>query len=77
MNDKLNIGMNDKILRLDQIQNETEIDISEKMKQRALANYGVQDFLINMNLISDDRNEADLKYLWNWFNRELKIQLKK
>lgn len=68
INDKLNIAMNDKILRLDQAQNENEIDIGEKMKARASKNYGVQNFLSNIDLISKDRSEADLRYLWTWFD---------
>ena len=68
MNDKLNVCMNDKVLTLDMIQNDSDIDIGVKMKYRALKSYGVQDYLLNINLISDEKNENDLKYLWSWFD---------
>ena len=61
--------MNDKVLVLDMLQNDSDIDIGEKMKMRALNSYGVVDFQTNESLISNDRNETDLKYLWQWFNR--------
>jgi hypothetical protein len=70
MNDKFNIAMNDKVIILDTFQNENDIDIGVKMKRRALKSYGVQDFLHNIELISNDPSEVDLKYLWTWFDRE-------
>ncbi len=44
------------------------VDIGEIIKQRALKSYGVQDFLLNINLLSDDKSEMDVKYLWTWFD---------
>jgi len=44
------------------------MDIGEKMKQRALKNYGVQDFLLNIPLLSSDKSDNDVKYLWQWFD---------
>ena len=58
------------MLRLDKIQTETDVDIGDRMKMRALNSYGVQDFLLNFNLISNDRSENDLRYLWTWFDRK-------
>ena len=44
------------------------MDIGEKMKQRAIKNYGVQDFLLNIDLLSSDKSDNDVKYLWQWFD---------
>ena len=46
---------------------EVEMDIGEKMKQRALKNYGVQDFLLNVPLLAE-KGENDVKYLWQWLD---------
>ncbi len=48
-----------------------EIDIGEIMKTRAKNNYGVQDFVKNMGLISENSFENDVRYLWNWLDRKL------
>lgn len=53
---------------MDIIEKQNEIDIGLKMKQRAIKSYGVQDFLLNINLLSSDDSENDVKYLWNWFD---------
>ncbi len=53
---------------MDIIEKQDEIDIGLKMKQRAIKSYGVQDFLLNINLLSSDDSENDVKYLWNWFD---------
>ena len=45
--------------------NSQDIEIDEQMKERAIKNYGVQDFLYNADLIS---NECDVKYLWEWLD---------
>lgn len=47
-----------------------EMDIGEKMKQRALKNYGVQDFLLNIPLLSD-KSDNDVKYFWQWLDCKL------
>lgn len=62
----LNIGMNQKVTRYDSNVFEDEIDIGVKIKQRAIKNYGVQDFLLNVDLL--DKNESDVKYLWQWLD---------
>lgn len=75
MNEKLNVCINDKVsiyslLQSDQLDtNQQSMDIGEKMKQRALNSYGVQeDFLSNLELVSNDKQESDLRYLWHWFD---------
>lgn len=80
-------------------ENIMDIEIGEKMRQRALKNYGVQKifekntnetfeknsseifeknanelFEKNADLISNDNKvEADLKYLWQWLDCNLKM----
>ncbi len=72
MNDNLNVCMNDKILRLENVcSSENDMNIGEKMKTRAMKNYGVQNFLANLDLISNDSCEADLKYFWTWLDRRI------
>jgi hypothetical protein len=56
---------------MDIIEKQNEMDIGVKMKQRAIKSYGVQDFLLNINLLSSDDSENDVKYLWNWFDRNI------
>jgi hypothetical protein len=68
MNDTLNIALNEHIVNLSLFGEEK--DIGEKMKTRALNLYGVQNFLANIKLVSNDKSEEDLKYLWNWFHRK-------
>ena len=58
-NDKINIAINDKVSILN-IKNDSEMDIGEKMKQRAIKNYGVQDFLLNIDLLSSDKSDNDV-----------------
>lgn len=61
----------DKISVLDVIKGiseDIEPDIGEKMKQRALKSYGVSDFLSNIDLLSKDDSENDVKYLWYWLD---------
>lgn len=53
------------------IEKQNEMDIGFKMKHRAMKSYGVQDFLLNINLLSSDDSENDVKYLWNWFDRNI------
>lgn len=50
---------------------ELKSDIGERMKQRALNAYGVGNFLKNINLLSSDGSENDVKYLWYWLDCEL------
>ena len=52
------------------------MDIGEKMKQRALKSYGVQDFLLNIDLLSSDKSESDVKYLWHWFDCMFALELR-
>ena len=66
-NEKINIASNDRV-SIWNIKNENDLDIGEKMKQRAIKNYGVQDFLLNIDLLSADKSDNDLKYLWQWFD---------
>lgn len=70
VSDELNIGINDKVM-VNKIQADVEIDVGDRMKTRALNSYGVEDFLTNLNLVSNDRSENDLRYMWNWFQRKL------
>lgn len=70
VNDELNIGINDKVL-VNKIQADIDVDIGDRMKKRALNSYGVEDFLTNLNLVSNDRSENDLRYMWTWFQRKL------
>lgn len=50
---------------------DNELDIGEKIKQRVIKNYGVQDFLLNVDLLSQDKSENDVKYLWEWLDCKL------
>lgn len=70
VSDELNIGINDKVM-VNKIQADVEIDVGDRMKTRALNSYGVEDFLTNLNLVSNDRSENDLRYMWTWFQRKL------
>jgi hypothetical protein len=47
-----------------------DIEIDEKMKERAIKNYGVQEFYKNSDLIiiNENKNELDVKYLWQWLD---------
>ena len=74
MNDKINIAISDKISTVNVA--DSEMDIGEKMKQRALKSYGVQDFLLNIDLLSSDKSESDVKYLWHWFDCMLALGLR-
>ena len=68
-NENLNVAIKDKISILKTTTNEgAEMDIGEKMKQRAIKNYGVQDFLLNIPLLTSDKSDNDVKYLWQWFD---------
>ncbi len=49
-----------------QMANEAEIDIGEVMKTRAKQGYGVQDFIKNISLISNNQLEDDVRYMWQW-----------
>jgi hypothetical protein len=71
--DKLVIGSNNKITFFDPVDADDEAaaatqGIGERIKERALKSYGVQDFLLNIPLLSEeDKSEDDVKYMWNWF----------
>lgn len=43
-----------------------EIDIGEKMRQRAKKSYGIKSFTQTINLLSDDESEQEIKFLWQW-----------
>lgn len=61
--------MSDKVSVLDvNKSNDDVLDIGEKMKQRALNSYGVGDFMKNIELLSSDGSENDVKYLWYWLD---------
>jgi len=73
INENLNVCVNDKVLvsNLSRLDNK---DIGEKMKMRALKSYGVnENFLSNLEMISNEDYESDLKYLWQWFDLSNKI----
>lgn len=53
---------------MDIIEKQIDTDIGIKMKQRAIKSYGVQDFLLNINLLTRDDSENDVEYLWRWFD---------
>jgi WD repeat-containing protein mio len=71
-NDCLNIVTNDKVSMFNIKNEEDDLDIGEKMKYRAVNSYGVQDFLLNIELLSE-KNENDVRYLWQWMHQSQKI----
>lgn len=67
----LNMANGDKVavLNVNEANKEAaELDIGDKMKQRAIQSYGVGDFLKNIELLSSDGSENDVKYLWYWLD---------
>lgn len=65
----------DKVTTMDvsKTSEENELDVGEKMRQRALNSYGVGEFLKNIELLSSDGSENDVKYLWYWLDCKLKL----
>lgn len=56
------------VLNVNEASDEVESDIGERMKERAMRAYGVRDFLKNIELLSSDGSENDVKYLWYWLD---------
>ncbi len=49
--------------------NDQNLQIDERMKERAMNNYGVQEFLNNAELIeNENKNQFDVVYLWRWLD---------
>ncbi|CAF0718217.1 unnamed protein product [Brachionus calyciflorus] len=71
--ERLNVAFNDKMCSFSISSINPEIEIGEKIKQRALKSYGIHDFLSNINLISNDKSEQEIKYLWQWLHTSSKL----
>lgn len=49
----------------------TDFDLlmDKKMRERAIQNYGVQEFLKNIDsLKNENKTELDVQYLWEWLD---------
>lgn len=54
--------------------NDQNLQIDERMKERAMNNYGVQEFLNNAELIeNENKNKFDVVYLWRWLDLSNKL----
>ena len=54
--------------------NDQTLQIDERMKERAINNYGVQEFLSNAEIIkNENKDELDVVYLWQWLDLSNKL----
>lgn len=45
------------------------------MRQRAKKSYGIKSFRENANLLTDEKSESEIKFLWQWLESSFLIKL--
>ncbi|RNA42728.1 WD repeat-containing mio [Brachionus plicatilis] len=73
-NETLNFAVGDKVWTIQSEKIDEELDIGEKIKKRAINFYGIKSFLKNISLLSDDKSELEIKFVWQWLDTSNKIE---